>query len=131
MAQHRRPTRINGYTRTINGRARKVQAHSRHVTYGSRKRSGKGWFQLRRSYRHLTARPARGKPRRKWSKKKKAGFMALGVAEIVGWTLFRTTGGVVALLAVALSGLSLMLATGNYGRMAKARKPPVSKKAGP
>lgn len=128
MAQPRRRTPVKSYTRTINGKVRTVRKHSRHVTYGSRRRSGKGWFQLRRSYRHLTARPAKGTPRRKWSKKKKAGFVALGVVEILGWVLFRTTGGIIATLAVILSGLSLAMATGNYGQMSKPRKKPTPRK---
>jgi hypothetical protein len=131
MAQHRRTARIAAHRRTVGGKVYQVRKHSRTVTYGSRKRNGKGWFQLKRSWRHLRAQPAKGKRKRKWSKKKKAAMVGLGVAEILGWVLLRTTGGIFAIVTIVFSGLSLMLASGVYGKMSTPaiRKPPMKKVA--
>lgn len=121
-------TTVGRHRRRVNGRVYQVRRHSRTVVYGTRRRNGKGVVQLRRGWRHLTARPARGKARRKWSKKKKAAMVGLGIAEILGWTLFRVTGGIVATLAVVFSGMSLMMASGMYGKVpSTTKRPPVKK----
>lgn len=122
MVQQRKAP-VKAYTRNVRGQVVRVKRHARTVTYGSRRRTGKGVFRMRRAWRHLTLRPERGRRKRRWSKKKKAAMFGLGCAEILGWTLFRTTGGIVAMLALTFSSLALLFASGAHGKMVRPSQP--------
>lgn len=125
-----RHTAVRPYSRTVRGRAVQVRRHTRTVAYGPRRRTGKGLFQLRRGWRHLQAQPMKRKNRRRWSKKKKMAFIALGAAEIGSWALMQTVGGLLSVLALMFSTASIAVATGLQGRMVKS-SPRSTKKVTP
>jgi hypothetical protein len=102
-----RASGVRGHKRrTKSGRMVKVRQHARTVAYGQargRKASQRGVFQARRALRHAAGRNAKGKRLRKYSKKRVAGYMAIGGLELIGWLVFRTAGGIFVSLALLFS----------------------------
>lgn len=132
---------VGAYTQTRGGRIVQVRRHTKQVAFGSPGGTwGRGIFSLRRATRHVTGRPTKGKRpsprgRNRWSKKKTAAAIALGICELIGWLLFRTLGlglGIAAaLLSAGAIGLNRVGQQRQPARRAPARRPPGVKASRP
>lgn len=127
MAQRAGRTRVGGYTQMRRGKRVSVGAHTKRVMYGTgNSAKARGLFTLQRATRHVTGRPARGKRpssrgRNRWSRKKTAGVVLLGVFELSGWLVFRTLG---LGLGLAATGLSYVAISLNGAAPRRARRVP-------
>jgi len=98
VRQHKR--RIKG------GKVVRVRKHARAVAYGAGARNGirgRGTFQARRGFRHMTGRRANGRNINRRHRKKIAFMVGLGMVELLAWAIFRTLGITLATLALLLS----------------------------
>ncbi len=115
---------IGAYTQRRGGRVVQIRQHTKQITYGGPGGAwGRGVFSLSRATRHVTGRPAKGKRpsprgRNRWSKKKTALVVALGVGELVVWLVFRGLG-------LGLGLVAILLSTGAIGlnRAGSSKKP--------
>ncbi len=104
-------TSVRKYRRRQNGRLVNVRRHARTVAYGpGRKngRRGRGLFQTRRALRHMTGRNSKGRRLKRWSKRRTAGVVLLGVAEMLAFVVFRSLGLVFVVAALGLSALTIL-----------------------